>query len=756
MVSGIVKPVVSWLMNNTGSFLYSLFLNSPYKKLLQVRDKKEVENIIAEYNLRFEKQLEMVSSDEELDLEGLKEYTEKELFEGYMDALLLREYNIREEKKRSIFDAAYIAAHATKVAQKKKVREYVESVFRFIDTFTNKKLSVEQMIQMNLLEDSLIERMNRIEEEWKKKYAGIMDKHSFSNMIDQIQPKETNNNVFHYLNEDIGFWGRDEEMKVLEEFLEDERPILYTAIIAAGGCGKSKLVYEFVKQNRYNTEWEMRYLDGVQIDRLLDFSDYCYPRNLVLIVDYAGMYAETLGKWLAHLCKIKKEARPQKLRLIMLERESKVIVEHMVFPPTWKKSLESTGEQKQLLEKIYYTKTPFSDIGELRALDDISIKQMMKQHGERQGRSLTEQEIEALFTHLKGMGNQGIAQAKPLIALFMTQAYIKGQNVITWNTQDMMQYFLERFDKQCEYLCENDEKIVSAVENLLFYATVMGSVNLDTYDSLWLKHDMELLEELPEEAYMSLLCGINQNSRYQNVIMPMEPDILGEYFALQKLRLMSSRQRKLKDTMLEFWKQPERCFPFFARCIRDYGNHRDWRDFFIKEIDVLLPEANSKAKVEAKSILLHLMLITIQGKSPQAAAAERLKELYEANPKYQRVAEDYAASLMLEFKNHFDDFPEQDKNVEKINQLRKKFPASTYLDMIYGKGLYNQVVSYTEIYRNQNIPGRIRACEHKITENMDKLYQLCRDKPENKQIQRSYQMACVQVNWCMHRKYIGD
>lgn len=143
-------------------------------------------------------------------------------------------------------------------------------------------------------------------------------------MIDHIKPKEHSRNSFHYLNPAIGFWGCDKEIQALENFLIDDREIAFLGIVAPGGCGKSKLAYEFTQRHCDDPVWKMEYLEKGQIRRLFDFPSYCYPKKLLLIVDYAGLHAKVLGEWLYHLSSLPNECRPSKIRLLLLERDQTV------------------------------------------------------------------------------------------------------------------------------------------------------------------------------------------------------------------------------------------------------------------------------------------------------------------------------------------------------------------------------------------------------------------------------------------------
>lgn len=752
---GLIGTVSEWIINNTASYIYGLMLNSPYNQLIHVKDKMQFEKVLFEYDKRFEEQFLTASRDEELDAEGLKAYTKENLFKGFLNVYLLEGNIIRKQEYNRIFEEACVAASATKREQKEQVRKYVTTLFTLLECFLLKNSSLEAVIRQHQLEDTLLEQVEQFRKEMEKNIRELdlqINKNTFAYMIDQIQPKETNDNDFHYLNDAIGFWGREKELEAFEDFLKDERAVLYTAVTAPGGCGKSKLVYEFTKRYKYDLDWEIQYLEDWHIEKLENFHDYYYPRNLVLIVDYAGVYAEKLGRWMNQLLRLKAESRPEKIRLILLEREGTINIVNETMEPTWKRTIENSGERKDRLKDIFFSKEPFGEMGELRPLPEDAIKEMMRQRGEMKGAQISDEILEQLYAQLNRLGTTGIASAKPLLALMITQSYIEKQNIFQWKSKDMLEYFLERYYKQCFYACGRDEKMLESVKMLVLFATVSGVIDIDCEERTSLEKELETISDLLEEQYCSLICAINQSQEFRNIILPMEPDILGEYFAIEKLKKMAVRKKHLQATMKELWTNSERCYSFFARCIHDYGNRAEFREFLLEHLDDLLPVPNSKNKIEMRSKLLHLMLITILGKTAQKILFEKMQVLYSENPKYVKVAEDYAAFLMLEYKNHLDDFSKQGENIERINGLRRKFPSSTYLDIIYGKTLYNQVVSYCNILRQQKTAERYYACKGFIDEYVDKLRRLCEDKPENEMVRQSYNKAIFSRNWWVRNK----
>ena len=165
------------------------------------------------------------------------------------------------------------------------------------------------------------------------------------------------------------------------------------------------------------------------------------------------------------------------------------------------------------------------------------------------------------------------------------------------------------------------------------------------------------------------------------------------------------------------------------------------RDFLFENCDLLLPPDRNELEVEAHSRLLHVMLVNFNGKRYEIPIAQRLKALHEKHLDHKVVTGDYAAALMLDYKNHFGNFREQDKNVEEIGELLAGNTDSYYLLMIYGKSIYNQIVSYHGYFRRCSDLFQKQACGNIINDYMSELSRLVKEHPNHEQLKRSFLMA---------------
>ncbi|MCF0260963.1 MAG: hypothetical protein HUJ54_13970, partial [Erysipelotrichaceae bacterium] len=121
-------------------------------------------------------------------------------------------------------------------------------------------------------------------------------------------------NLYHYRSESVSFIGRDDEMKFLEEFCNDNSPVLWTAVIAPGGSGKSRLALELCK--KYQNSWHACFISGDEISNLIGLLDHPCSKDVLLVVDYLNGKSKSVSDLL-----VKWPENGRRLRVLLLERE---------------------------------------------------------------------------------------------------------------------------------------------------------------------------------------------------------------------------------------------------------------------------------------------------------------------------------------------------------------------------------------------------------------------------------------------------
>lgn len=733
--------ITGWLAANSLSWAYGKILDKPYNKLSGLKDKKKREQFIADYDERMRQQLESVGMDEEIDFGGLQVFVEQQLEQRIVDCVLEDNLELRERKREQLYNDAYEAGNADNEKKQQWIKCYVNSLLGFIEAIASDRIDDSTKIYVNAAIDETHQKTEQRVANMEKDLDDLKhhrESSPFIEMFGAIGPKTESENEFHYLNRKIGFWGREEEISALDAFLEDQRKILFMSIVAPGASGKSKLVYEFVKQHEGDCSWEMKYIGKYQIDRLLSFDDYAYPKNLVLIVDYAGLHAHKLGEWLNHLLSLSENAFPQKIRLILLERDRAVQIESMQLLPLWNRELLGDGEQREKLKRIWYHASCFGLIGELRPLNDDAIRKIMIQYANNHNRSLEDKEVDFLMKRLAQIDTLE-GTPRPLFALLLVEAYVYRHDVNQWNTDAILEHCIVRTEKHWKELCGDNTNLYAAVRDLVLYATATEGLDMDDIPDM-LKQASQQLDCLGDDSYVKLICGVNQEVEYENCIYSMEPDIVGEYYLLQSFIKASCRKERLRERISGYWLKTENFFNVFARCIYDYCTNPLIKGFIRENLDLLFPPDRNELEIEAHSRLLHIMLIKFRGKKNQDIFSAKIKELYEKYPKNKVVINDYAASLMLEFQNHIHAIWEQEENVMKIRKLLSEDPDSYYVLAMYGKSLFNQISGYCQYLMSGNRPGEEKI-KNQVVDHYEEINGLFEKHPEHDLLKRSLIMT---------------
>ncbi|MBN1419594.1 MAG: toll/interleukin-1 receptor domain-containing protein, partial [Planctomycetes bacterium] len=133
-------------------------------------------------------------------------------------------------------------------------------------------------------------------------------------------------------NEFIELVGREEELRELETFRDDPRPLRWMALVGAGGVGKTRLAIEFARRSAA-AGWYSGFLDAKSLDALVHHAGFprwtpCVPA--LILVDYAASKIAGLEAFLERLAagvaqKAGAGAPPSsRARVILLERHANV------------------------------------------------------------------------------------------------------------------------------------------------------------------------------------------------------------------------------------------------------------------------------------------------------------------------------------------------------------------------------------------------------------------------------------------------
>ena len=77
---------------------------------------------------------------------------------------------------------------------------------------------------------------------------------SFTSFIDSIKFESNTTDALHFRNKQVGFYGRENETKIIEDFWAQKEKLLLYTICGEAGIGKSKLVFSIFEKQQHRTD----------------------------------------------------------------------------------------------------------------------------------------------------------------------------------------------------------------------------------------------------------------------------------------------------------------------------------------------------------------------------------------------------------------------------------------------------------------------------------------------------------------------
>jgi len=119
---------------------------------------------------------------------------------------------------------------------------------------------------------------------------------------------------FSYKANITDFFGRNNELIELTNFCNDNHAFLWWAVTGSGGCGKSRLVYEFTKKLE-NDSWQVYWSQTLNDNDLNNLN--ITNSKTIIVIDYVQAYAHIIGKWMENIAG---KERVFPLRILLIEQ----------------------------------------------------------------------------------------------------------------------------------------------------------------------------------------------------------------------------------------------------------------------------------------------------------------------------------------------------------------------------------------------------------------------------------------------------
>lgn len=426
--------------------------------------------------------------------------------------------------------------------------------------------------------------------------------------------------------------GRKKEMGELNSFLRTSGGLFqWWAIVGPGGCGKSRLAYEF--QNQLPPGWIVHKLKRNDYKNLNGVTERLTQKTL-LIADYVQEHARELGEWMESLNE-NEQLRSQPIRLLLVERDTDRGLEDFLCPVVdyvqehaaeIVKRMESFSEKPiQLLpaareadrepEDSAWTKQLYSNVRnemklkeacyresflKLSPLSDENLMDIMENYArilqwdkKKSGRVLEDKTRQILLQKLKMIDPY---LCRPLYAMFLTVAYIEYKDIEQWKRNDMLNYVIGGEGKRIKFsiknvMCKDTvDKIYNACIYLKCAATALQGIPVENlqklFPDIWkiIKDKSKDFESPEDFLYQTGLT-------FKDKLTALRPDVVGEYFVCRWL--FKQNEKTIHDFVAAIWKEPVPAIIFFDRLICNFGhllneNPERWDRLYSDRI--LLPE----------------------------------------------------------------------------------------------------------------------------------------------------------------------
>ena len=665
------------------SLVYDLSLEKATDNLADTLDRKQLFNKIEGYIKRYEEDiLPGLDIDEHFEFTRVNQYIKNHLFDKVAACFNLPEIYQRESARRDLIEAVYSEAEADTDRKKRAVYYYIQMFLQIVEAHYLEKIDDHEWFLAGKTVEEALTFVKKYLKNTENKIVDAVQYHgSFAEYIDGIKPSPDNTNAFHYRNEILGFRGRESERQVLNEFIQANDALLWMAVTGSGGIGKSKLLYHFVKELKIYPKWKSVWIHPDNYEQIFRYNEWRYPCNLLMVVDYAGIMASEMGKWLKLL--EQSRYRPDKMRFVFIEREGKGEENNV---PLWYQNLRGSGEQTRCVERLGYKKYNGTPFLQLSALHRNQLEKIVVDYAKIYRKDLSDEQIKWILEKAEEIDRK---QGNPrvLIVLFTADAVIQNREYKNWNIQQLINEIIKKYSEHWKkVLCRNDEKIFNALQEMLLFSTVTGSWEPGNKVPELFVNASSILCSLDSSDLEQLICEVNEEKQFEGKLNPLEPDLIGEYYVLDYWTKKKYDRNYLEKVFCELWEYPVYFAQFIDRCIQNYIKQDAFHFLFQNGMERFLPSENNERGILFFSMLL-VNLIEKQEKAGAKESVRRLKKLSEKYEGNEEIVLTYAMGL-FNLLNKQEEVGAEEK-VRRLEELSEKHEGNAEIALAYAKGLFN-------------------------------------------------------------------
>ena len=293
-----------------------------------------------------------------------------------------------------------------------------------------------------------------------------------------------------------------------------------------GGCGKSRLAYEFA----CGLDRVLWHSEFITKDRPFTFEQLQLIsdreiRNLLLIIDNDALDMEPLAKWISYIYDKREE---RQIRVLICQRVRINAGEDE--RASW---LTSLLDASQAVKSLLYQDSIFENAIDISTLREDQLKTIAGSFSRRVfDKDLDEAQKELVIDRLKTIDR---TYCRPLYVLLLTEALVKGDIKKIYNEDELLDYAFQnersilhaKIKNAFGFSLKQNRRLYEEIETDYAEAVVC---NYNKMNSMKIS-DLSKECNISEERYRSLC---EEYGLTVNGCIPMiEPDLLAEYYVLR-------------------------------------------------------------------------------------------------------------------------------------------------------------------------------------------------------------------------------
>ncbi len=443
-------------------------------------------------------------------------------------------------------------------------------------------------------------------------------------------PPKNNPYKFHDLSPHMGFYGREQEIRQIDAFLNEIQPygsyIHIWGIAGPAGIGKSKLARQIAEKHRrdMNVVW-IDHTDQIQQILCIDPTQQnVYKKPVLFICDSANRMENDLLKLIHYM-----KGSGYTACFLLIECSE-----------NWYMHFRNHHECVHLYatytQPLNLTNRPIAPTAAYKMLDDFSVRYYNKE--------LSTDEKSDIFKRTENLGKNN---NRCLFLLLMADLYIKKGFSGDVTKEALFHHYMGSLKERLRD-CDS-EALQCSGYRLLALATALNGFRMDQkYDtSPYIQQDVDCIKSGTHrnnqklKEFLSRLCGTEVT---EIQVMPLQPELMGEFLFICEFCDLTDYEERAEWMALIFSSDYGKAF--LSHCLID------WYDY--AGIPEMIAHMAEKYAVQTALLLMETIL-GIYKTEPAQKLLDAMDKIYKSNKRVV-IAAYYSRALL-----HVSEFSEEEQ-----------------------------------------------------------------------------------------------